>query len=46
MLTLKSLNLCLIEADISIGTKRTPQQDAKSNNVSQDGEEHEIIYLD
>jgi len=30
----------LIEVDISIETKRTPQHDTKSKNVSQDDEQH------
>jgi len=32
----------LTEADLSIGNKRTPQQDVKSNNAAQDDEQHSV----
>ncbi len=32
----------MIEVDISIETKQTLQQDAKSNNVAQDDEQHNV----
>ena len=32
--------MILTEADLSIWTKRTPQQDAKSNNTAQHDEQH------
>jgi len=32
----------LTEADLSIGTKPTLQQDAKLNNTAQDDEQHDV----
>jgi len=32
----------LTEVNLSIGTKRTPHQDAKSNNAAQDNEQHNV----
>jgi len=36
----------LTGVDLSIGTKRTPQQDMKSNNTAQDDERHNAIRVD
>jgi len=34
----------LTKTDFSIGTKQTSQQDVKSNNVTQDGEQHNAAF--
>jgi len=34
----------LTDVDHSIGTKRSPQQDMKSNNVAQDDDQHTVTF--
>ena len=34
----------LIKANLSVGNKRTPQQDKKSNNVVQDNKQHDTTF--